>query len=421
MSADLSLFGERYARHTGILELMDDLGRAMSGDDPALMLGGGNPGRIPEVEAVFRRRLEQIANSDVQFGAAFAQYSHPTGEIRMREALAELLSSEYGWPVTAENIALTAGGQTSFYYLFNMLAGEMRNGGRRRILLPLTPEYVGYTDVGLSADMFVSGRPVIEELPEALFKYHVDFDRLDIDDSIGAVCVSRPTNPTGNVITDAEVRQLDALCRAADRPLILDCAYGLPFPGIVFGAATPFWNENVIHCMSLSKLGLPGVRIGIIVARRSIIEAITQLTATLQLAVSSVGPVLVSDLIRNREILRLSRERIMPYYRDRAQACVSWLRTALAGLPFRIHQPEGAIFVWLWLPGCPAGSAELYQRLKQAGVLVMAGHHFFPGMDASWPHVHECLRISFAMDEAVVRRGVEIIGQVVRDIWEIGK
>jgi valine--pyruvate aminotransferase len=414
VSLEFSTFGKRYARNTGILELMADLGSAMSGENPALMLGGGNPGRIPEVEAILRSRLMQIAESDAAFGAAFAKYPHPRGEIRMREALAALLHSEYGWQVSAENIALTSGSQTSFYYIFNMLAGSMPDGTQRRILLPLTPEYVGYADVGPSEDMFVSAQPVIEELPDNMFKYHVNFDEIAIDSKIGAVCVSRPTNPTGNVVTDEEIARLDELCRGANKPLIIDCAYGAPFPNIIFVSAQPYWNDNIIYCMSLSKLGLPGVRTGIVVAREEVIEALTQFTATVQLAVGSVGPLLVGDLIRSKEILEISREKIMPYYRDRSRACVEWLQQALQGIPYRIHQPEGAIFLWLWLPQCPVSSEILYQRLKAAGVLVMSGHHFFPGLEAEWPHRHECLRISFAMDEDTVRRGVAIIGDVVR-------
>jgi len=186
----------------------------------------------------------------------------------------------------------------------------------------------------------------------------------------------------------------------------------------VFVDSQPHWNENVIYCMSLSKLGLPGVRTGIVIARSEVIEALTQLTATLQLAVSSVGPVIVGDLIRSREILTLCREHIMPYYRDRAALAVAWLHEALHDVPHRIHQPEGAIFLWLWLPGLPISSAALYEALKSAGVLVLSGHHFFPGIDEGWQHCHECLRISFAMEESVVRRGVELIGRVVRECYD---
>ena len=41
-------------------------------------------------------------------------------------------------------------------------------------------------------------------------------------------------------------------------PLIIDNAYGAPFPGIIFADATPFWEPHVILTLSLSKLGLPG-------------------------------------------------------------------------------------------------------------------------------------------------------------------
>ncbi|MDI5434805.1 hypothetical protein MJM45_29760, partial [Salmonella enterica subsp. enterica serovar Kentucky] len=41
--------------------------------------------------------------------------------------------------------------------------------------------------------------------PEGQFKYHVDFEHLHIGEETGMICVSRPTNPTGNVITDEEL------------------------------------------------------------------------------------------------------------------------------------------------------------------------------------------------------------------------
>jgi valine--pyruvate aminotransferase len=82
---------------------------------------------------------------------------------------------------------------------------------------------------------------------------------------VRALCVSRPTNPSGNLLSDAEMGRLAKL--AADRgiPLIIDNAYGWPFPGIVFGEATPPWNDQTIHVMSLSKLGLPGTRTAFVV------------------------------------------------------------------------------------------------------------------------------------------------------------
>lgn len=415
----LSEFGRRMTRRSGAFELMDDLGRAMAGEESALMLGGGNPARIPEVEETFRRRLVELANDQSAYDSGFANYAHPAGIKRFRQSLATMLKSELGWDVTADHVALTGGSQAAFFMLFNMFAGASESGPRR-ILLPLTPEYVGFSDLGLTDDFFKSKRPAIEQLGEDFFKYRVDFSQLAIDEHIGAVCVSRPTNPTGNVLTDSEIGKLDEMCRRARVPLILDNAYGLPFPNILFTPAEPIWNENIIYCLSLSKLGLPGVRTGIVVARPEIIESLARITAITSLAVGSVGPTLVQPLLDNGEILRLAREHIRPFYLERQQRCVDWLREALEGVPYKIHKPEGALFIWLWLPGLPLPSSALYERLKARGVIVLSGHYFFPGLSDDWQHSRECLRISFAMDEATVRAGIDIIGREIREVFATG-
>ena len=80
---------------------------------------------------------------------------------------------------------------------------------------------------------------------------------------------------------------------------------------------------------------------------------------------------------------------------------------------YRIHKPEGAIFLWLWFEGLPITSQALYERLKQRGVLIVPGHNFFIGMDANWPHKHECIRVSYAQDGDSVKAGVKIIAEEV--------
>jgi hypothetical protein len=66
-------------------------------------------------------------------------------------------------------------------------------------------------------------------------------------------------------------------------------------------------------------------------------------------------------------------------------------------------------------PGLPIPVRELYERLKQRGVLVVAGDYFFFGDDRpDWPHRHECIRVTYSMDEGVVRDGLRIIAEEVR-------
>ena len=119
--------------------------------------------------------------------------------------------------------------------------------------------------------------------------------------------------------------------------------------------------------LSLSKLGLPGVRTGIIVAREDIIQAYSNANTVVSLACGNLGPTIARELFRTGEILSLSRQLIGPFYQQRAEQAVSLFRVALGDLPYRIHRPEGAIFLWLWFDGLPISSQELYERLKARG------------------------------------------------------
>ena len=410
----ISTFGEKFTSESGILQLMDDLGNALAGNQDVFMLGGGNPAHIPEVEACFRESMRQILETPGVFEQLIGDYAPPQGEKQFIAALANLLHQEYGWEVTPANIALTNGSQTLFFFLFNLFAGPFENGQCRKILLPLAPEYIGYVDAGLEEDIFTASKPEIEFLDDHLFKYHVNFDAISITEEIGAICVSRPTNPTGNVLTDTEIEKLRALARQHDIPLIIDNAYGLPFPHIIFIDAQPVWDEHMILCMSLSKLGLPGTRTGIIVANPEIISAITALNAIICLAPGSFGAYLTRNLVQSGEIIRVSREMIRPYYERKAQQAVAWLQEELAGLDFFIHKPEGAFFLWLWFRDLPISCQTLYERLKQRGVIVVPGHHFFPGLQEAWPHKQQCIRLNYSQPERAVREGIRIIAQEVR-------
>ena len=417
----LSAFGRKFAGDSGIVQLMDDLGSALGENPDMIFMGGGNPGRLQAVEAIFQERLEAIMADPEQRHALFGIYQAPQGEPAFREQLAAFLKREFGWPLTAANIALSNGSQPAFFVLYNLLAGEMPDGTRRTIHLPLAPEYIGYGDVGLCDHFFTATRPSIELLEDGLFKYHVDFSRLQPGDETAALCVSRPTNPTGNVLTDDEIAHLDEIARQRNIPLIIDGAYGLPFPNILFEEARPHWNENTILALSLSKLGLPGVRTGIIVAREEIIRAFTNANTIISLACGTLGPALARALFDSGEIVSITRDFVTPFYRERAATTLQWFREALGELPYHIHRPEGAIFLWLWFEGLPITSAALYQRLKQRGVLVVPGEDFFIGIDDNWPHRHECLRVSYAQDSERVREGIRLIAEEARRAYEQGQ
>ncbi|MEZ8192146.1 valine--pyruvate transaminase [Vibrio sp. 1F279] len=414
-----SKFGEKFNRYSGITRLMDDLNDGLR-TPGAIMLGGGNPAAIPAMLDYFNQASADMLASG-ELIAALANYDGPQGKDSFIKSLAAMLKETYGWDISEKNISLTNGSQSGFFYLFNLLAGQQPDGSHKKILLPIAPEYIGYGDAGIDDDIFISYHPEIELLENRQFKYHVDFEQLKVDDSVAAICASRPTNPTGNVLTDEEVRKLDKLARENNIPLLIDNAYGLPFPNIIFEDVEPFWNENTILCMSLSKLGLPGVRCGIVIASEEVTQALTNMNGIISLAPSSVGPAIANHMIEKGDLLRLSSEVIKPFYKEKSLRAVELLQQAIDDPRFRIHKPEGAIFLWLWFDELPITTMELYDRLKARGVLIVPGEYFFIGQEDEWDHAHQCLRMNYVQDDEAMQKGIAIIAEEVKKAYSESK
>jgi valine--pyruvate aminotransferase len=416
---EFSLAGQKLAGRSGILELMDDLGRAMTVDPQMRMLGGGNPAPVPAMQTLVRERMRELLDDGGAFDRMLVNYDPPQGNPHFVAALAALLRREFGWDIGPQNIAVTCGGQSAFFYLFNLLAGRFEGGRTKRILLPLAPEYIGYADQGMESDLFVSCRPRLEWVgreADRVFKYHIDFAAVEEvlrRGGIGAIAVSRPTNPTGNVLTDEEVARLSALAASHGVPLILDNAYGHPFPGVIYVSAKPFWAPHLVLTLSLSKLGLPGTRTGIVIAPEPIAKAIAALTAIVGLANGNVGQQIVLPWVECGRILEIGPKILRPFYEDKGRVAAKWAREffSSAGVDWALHAGEGAFFHWFWLKNLRLTTRELYERLKARKVLTVPGEYFFFGLEEDWPHRHECLRVNFSRDADTVREGYRIIAE----------
>ncbi len=172
----LSAFGQKFSGNAGITVLMDDITNALSSDRDMIMMGGGNPANIPQIEAIMQQRLQILSSNPAAVRQLLGSYDPAQGNMALIDALAELFSKKLGWPVTRHNIALTNGSQSAFFMLFNMLAGEFDDGSYKQIQLPMVPEYIGYADAGIGDNLFIAAHPLIDELEQRQFKYRVKFD-----------------------------------------------------------------------------------------------------------------------------------------------------------------------------------------------------------------------------------------------------
>ena len=411
-------FGSKFAGKTGIGQLMDDLTAVQpAGGAVPLMLGGGNPARIPEIEHLIQEQFSSLANRKQRLADIIAGYGGPGGQDDFKQAVAALLSDALNKPLSPDHVAVTNGSQSAFFLLFNLLAGPT-GATTRRIVLPMVPEYIGYGDITVSPGTFSANRPTIEQQSLKRFKYRINFDTLELGSDTGAMCVSRPTNPSANVLTDDEIGKLQALSQEHNVPLIIDGAYGAPFPQLIHKPVSLEWNNLTVLCLSLSKLGMPSLRTGLIIADPVIISALTRMNAVINLSTGSLGQQLLLELFQSKQILQVCRDVIQPFYQQKLDNAVNWFDEAMDDVDVRLHQPEGAFFLWAWFPRLKITSQVLYERLKARGVVVVPGHYFFPGLDANevsgWIHQHQCIRISYAGSETTVKKGIQIIADEVK-------
>ena len=421
---EISDFGKKLTERSGILSLMDDLGRPLPEGVTPYPLGGGNPARVEEVERLYEDRMKAMLESK-EFLSVISAYDAPQGRMTFLKDIASYFSKRYGWPVSERNIAVTSGSQMSMFFLFNLFSGRYGEG-EKHILFPLMPEYVGYADQSIYRNMMRSVPSRLEYYDDHSFKYILDkgavSSYLDEHDDVGAIAFSRPTNPSGNVLRDDEVQFLSSEAERHGIPLIIDNAYGLPFPSIIFSDAHITWNENIILSMSLSKIGLPSIRTGIVVASEEVIEALSNINAIVSLTAGSFGQALAGSLIASGELERISRDVVMPFYKEKSARCREYINTYFKGTDYYYHRSEGSIFIWLYLPGLRISSLEFYQKLKEKGVVTVPGEYSFYGSEEqlegnAYPHPHydKCLRLNYSADDECVRNGIRIIALLYRE------
>lgn len=433
MHMKFSKFGQKFIQPSAISQLMDDLGNALQSETPVNMLGGGNPARIDKVNDAYLRTYKLLEDGGLNSAAmdSMGNYSNPQGDAKFIDTLVDFFNRHYNWGLTRNNIALTNGSQNAFFYLFNLFGGAFEENGvdtTKSILLPLAPEYLGYGDVHIEGQHFIAIKPDIEKVThegeDGFFKYKVDFKTIEElpalqNGEIGAICCSRPTNPTGNVLTDEEMAHLSKIAEKYNIPLIIDNAYGEPFPNIIYPKVKLNWNDNIVLCFSLSKVGLPGVRTGIVIGNEKIIKTVSAMNAVVNLAPTRFGAAIAAPLFKTDELKHLCDDTIKPFYAKKAKRAIGLLKSELGDYPMAIHKPEGAIFLWVWFKDLPITTGDLYQRLKTEATLVVPSEHFYPGLDVTdFRHAHECIRMSIAASDETLKAGIEVIGKVVRDLYD---
>ena len=421
MNPALSQFGKQMSQLTGVRAIMKDIIETLrnGAGKNFINLSAGNPVILPEVEKLWRDCTAELLASN-EYGEVVCRYGSSQGYAPLIEAVANDFNQRYGLSLSDRHILITPGSQALYFYAANAFGGYTKEGELKRVVLPLSPDYTGYGGVSLTPEAVVSYQPTLDIDEQGhRFKYRPDFSQLQIDNTAGCVIFSRPCNPTGNVLSDEEVGKIAALAKVNNVPVLVDSAYAPPFPALNFTPMTPQFGDNIIHCMSLSKAGLPGERVGIAIGDPQLLEVLEFFQTNACIHSPRYGQAIAARAIASGKLADISLNVIRPHYQHKIEILENTLAESMPKeLPWFLHRGEGAIFAWLWLKDLPITDWDLYQELKKLGVIVVPGSSFFPGLREEWQHKQECIRISLTATESEIATAMKRLAKVVEEVYQ---
>jgi 2-aminoadipate transaminase len=347
----------------------------------------------------FRRTCAEVIASDD--AASILQLGSPAGYSPLRRYLLDQ-ARDQGTARESDDILISSGCQQAFDLL-------QRTIGQGATVLIEDPVYLGV-------------RSVFERAGARLIGVPVGPDGIDLESLERVIARERPRllcvtpnfqNPTGATMPLASRQALLRITQAAGVTVIENDIYG---PLCYEGSSVPSIKQldetgDIILLQSFSKVAFPGLRVGWVIARRALIEKLTEAKQWSDLHTDQLSQAV---LLRFAESGRLERhrQRMLIAGRERLHAALDACERYLpAGAKFT--RPRGGMSLWIELPES-LDAAELLPRAEREGVTYLPGRYFA----VSRPQPNG-LRISFAgMTPEEIRSGLAILGRIFQNELE---
>jgi GntR family transcriptional regulator / MocR family aminotransferase len=343
----------------------------------------------------FRRALQAVMRRD---GISALDYGECAGYAPLRSTIAHVLASQ-GLRTRAESILVTAGSQQAISLVSQLL---LRPGDT---ILVESPTHAGALDLFRALGFQIVGIPVDEQgmetgrLEKLLQRRH---PRL-------IYTIPNFHNPTGACLGGSRRRDLLALADRYNTPILEDDFVGdLRYDGRAqpaLKALDP--GGRVIHVGTFSKMLMPGLRIGFIVADGPVYDSLVGFKRVNDLATSTLiqrGLEAYVTVGRYQAHLR----RCCRIFRQRRDAMAEAIDAHLPA-SVRVSPPHGGLFMWLRLPE-GLSSVELLPLACAEGVDFAPGRAFFPDGAAGG----DCMRLNFVLQSPEdIAEGIRRLGAAI--------
>jgi len=362
--------------------------------DTIAFIGVGDPREFPikDFERTVREVFARDGISALEYGGLHAGY-YP-----LRETIARVLSSQ-GISAHPDEVLVTTGSQQALALVCQTL---LKPGD---VIVVEKPTYNFALELFRSLKLKIVGIPMdrqgmrVDELEPVLQQHHPKM--------IYTMPVFQ--NPSGLCLSAPRRRQLLDLAERYNIPILEDdFASDLRYEGKALPAIKSLDDGgNVIYTGTFSKMLMPGLRIGYLLADGPVFDRLVRQKWVQDLATSNLMQHVLDTYVtvgRYQAHLRRSTR----LYRKRRDALLAAIRRYLPpDVEYTI--PHGGLFLWLHLPeGMPC--LDLLPRALQAGVEFSPGTRYFPEPDEGNAYI----RLNFATHTPEeIDEGIRRLGQVM--------
>lgn len=344
---------------------------------PVSFTGVGDPRHFPLKG--FARTLQEVLRRDGTDALEYGGFDG--GYTPLRETVIHVLASQ-GIQARPQEVLITSGSQQALALVCQVLlkAGD--------VVMVEKPTYNLALELFRSMDLKIVGAPVdesgmqVEGLEPLLQQHH---PRL-------IYTIPNFQNPSGACLSGARRRQLLELAGRYNLPVLEDDFVGdLRYEGRAqpaIKALDP--GGRVIYVGTFSKMLMPGLRVGYLLAGGPIFERLVLQKRVHDLSTSTLVQRALNEYVtvgRYQAHLRRSTRR----YRQRRDAMLAAIRRYLPA-EVTVFPSQGGLFLWLKLPE-GLSSLDLLPLALDEGVEFAPGTRFFPNPAEGAPF----LRLNFAV------------------------
>ncbi|MDM0047081.1 PLP-dependent aminotransferase family protein [Variovorax dokdonensis] len=358
-----------------------------------ISLAGGLPSPRTFPISAFAQACAQVLDVN---GEAALQYAASEGYGPLREAVAHMLP----WDVDPAQVLITTGSQQGL----DLVAKVLLDPGSK--VLVETPTYLGALQAfsPMEPDPVSVASDAEGVLPDDLRAKAAGSDARFI------YLLPNFQNPTGRTMSEARRAAVVDAARQVGLPIVEDNPYGeLWFdqpPPLPLTARHP---QGCIYLGSFSKVLAPGLRLGFLVAPKSVFPKLLQAKQAADLHSPIFNQRMVHAVMQDGFLDR-HVPTIRALYKHQRDVMVDALQQEMKGMDVEFNKPDGGMFLWLRLPQ-GIDTVALLPKAVERGVAFVPGAPFYA--DGGDPRT---LRLSFVTaSEEQIRQAIAALADAIRE------